>query len=118
MLNLNNYSEKGIVEQRIQEWLYEARLNYFAREIMRTLAIEDEDEISFSLNRAFRACAILNIPVHRNFKRVYCFDGKNLIADWKISVLACYLIVINCDPSHESAAKAQLYFAMNKATKK
>ena len=101
-----------------QEWLFEARLNYYASEIMRTLAIEDEEEIALSLSRAFRVCASLNIPFHRHFKKVYCFDGTYLIPDWKISDLASYLIVINCNPIHEGVAKAQLYFAMKMNAKK
>ena len=81
---------------------------------MEMLDIEDAEEIVRSLNRTFHACGTLNISFNRNFKRVYRFDGERLIVDWKISPLACYLIIINCNPNHESVAKAQIYFAMNK----
>ena len=118
MLILQKHTDKRIQEQTTPPWLFEARLGYFVSDIMQTLTIEDADEIASSLNRAFRACIVLNIPFSRNFKRVYRFDGTHLIADWKISSLACYLIVINCNPANEHVAKAQLYFAMNNAAKR
>ena len=111
-------TENRVEEQKKQQWFFEARLNYFVSEIMNRLNIDNMDEIAMSLNRAFQACDILQLPIHRNFKRVYRFDGENMIVDWKISGLACYLVIINCNPGNENVAKAQLYFAMNKAAYK
>jgi DNA-damage-inducible protein D len=113
MLKLYDYLEAMIEERNRRYWFFETKLNFYASEIMQSLDIEDADDIASSLNRAFRACETLQIPLNRNFKRVYCSDGKNLNLDWKISAFACYLIIINCNPRHESVAKAQLYFAMN-----
>lgn len=118
MLTLYDYLQTSIEKHNQQQWFAESKLNYFASEIMQTLAIDDADEIAISINRAFEACSILHIPFQQNFKRVYCYDGQNLLMDWKISSLACYLIVINCNPNRESVAKAQLYFAMNNLTPK
>jgi hypothetical protein len=103
-----------IVRRYTDQWLFEARLNYFVSDIMATLDIEDVNEIAASLNRAFQACGTLQLPFSRNFKKVYRSDGDKMLMDWKISPLACYLIVINCNPSYEHVAKAQLYFAMHK----
>jgi len=108
-----NISFNSIEEHNKHQWLLDAHLNYLASEIMEALEIEDADEISESLNRAFLACSTLHIPLHRNFKRIYCYDGEHMIADWKISSLACYLIVINCNPAHENVAKAQIHFALH-----
>ena len=108
-----DYPESGIELHREYEWLFAPSLNYLASEVMEALDIEDVEEIKISLQRAFVACRNLHIPLHRNFKKVYRYDGENMIADWKISSLACYLIVINCSPVHEGVAKAQLYFATN-----
>lgn len=118
MLNLYKLPGNGVQEYKKQQWFFEARLNYFASEVMDMLGIVDADETDLSLYRAFQVCGTLQLPVHRHFKRVYRSDGENLIADWKISPLACYLIVINCDPIHENVAKAQLYFAIHTAANK
>jgi len=115
MLKHYNKSENKVEKKGQRQWFFDAQLNYFANEIMQTLAIEDADEIAQSLNRAFQACITLKIPFNRNFKRVYRFDGKNMMPDYKVSGLACYLIIINCNPSHERVAKAQLYFAIKQA---
>jgi len=113
MLNPSKQSETFMPAIAKSTWLFDARYPYLASEIIDSLNIKDANEIAISLNRAFIACRILQIPLHRNFKKVYRFDGETMVADWKISALACYLIVINCNPSHESVARAQLYFAMN-----
>jgi hypothetical protein len=118
MLKLYDYLEAMLEERNKQRWFFEAKLKFYASEIMKSLDIEDADDIASSLNRAFKACDSLQIPLNRNFERVYCYDGKGLTLDWKISALACYLIIINCNPSHESVAKAQLFFAMNQSRSK
>lgn len=118
MLKQYDNFEINMALQNNEPWFFEPRLNYFACDILDTLEITDADERVLSLNRAFQACGTLQISINRNFKRVYRFDGENLIIDWKISSLACYLIVINCNPSHEQVAKAQLYFAMNSSFRK
>ena len=112
MLNLNVFSEKSIVSYNRQNWFFEPRLNYFVSEVMEKLNIEDKDEIAASVNRAIQVCGTLQLPQHCNFKKVYRFDGENMIMDWKISSMACYLIIINCNPKNEYVAKAQLHFAI------
>ena len=95
----------------------EVQLEHLASEVLESLEVADEAEIADSLSRAFLACQMLHIPVQRHFRRVFCFDGIQMIADWKMSSLACYLLVINCNPSHEAVAKAQLFYAMNHSVK-
>lgn len=114
MLKLYDHLEILLEEENERERFIETSLNFFAVDIMEILDIADEEEITISLNRAFQVCSKLNIPFNENFKRVYRFNGEVLIADWKISPLACYLIIINCDPGHERVAEAQLYFAANR----
>jgi hypothetical protein len=114
MLKVLEY--RSIQRNQSPSWLLNAKLNYLASDIMEMLAITDTDETALSIDRAFQACRMLHIPVSLNFHRVFCFDGKDLFIDWKISALACYLIVINSDPKYEGVAKAQLWFAMNKAS--
>ena len=114
MLKQYNYIELMLEKQNSSFWFFEPKLKYFANDIMKMMEIIDAIEIDSSLNRAFQACGTLNIPFNRNFKKIYRFDGENIVVDWKISSLACYLIIINCSPCHEIVAKAQLYFALNR----
>ncbi len=112
MLKLYDHIENVMEEQNIHQWYFEGGLNYFANDIMEALDIEDALEFAISINRAFQACGKLNVSFDRNFKRVYRFDGDNLIADWKISSLACYLIIINSKPIYSKVARAQLFFSL------
>ncbi|HEY0031024.1 MAG TPA: hypothetical protein VGC65_09720 [Bacteroidia bacterium] len=118
MLKLYDYLEAMMEVRNNRQWYFETRLNYFASDVMETLEIKDPAEIAFSLERAFQACKTLNIPFSRNFKKVFRFDGEKLFADWKISALAGYLIIINCNPSYPPVANAQLFFAMNQVVNK
>ena len=116
MLKLYDYLEAVLEEGNSRKWFFESRLDFFVNDIMEILNIDNVEEINSSLNRIFQACSTLNIPYNKNFKRVYRFDGEGLITDWKISPLACYMVIINCNQSYEYVAKAQLYFAMTKLT--
>ena len=118
MLKIYDYLEETPEELNRRKLFFENSFKYYTSDIMELLNIKDTDDIVSSLNRAFLACESLQIPLNYNFKKIYCFDGKNMIVDWKISTLACYLIVINCNPSNECVAKAQLYFALNQVTPK
>lgn len=116
MLKLYDCLEAVMEEQKNRQWYFETKLTFFASDIMETLKIKDFQEMNSALTRVFHACETLNIPFNNNFMRVFRADDENIIADWKISPLACYLIIINCDPRYENVAKAQLFFAMNQNT--
>ena len=118
MLKQYDDLDTRLIEEYGKHIYSEARLNYFASEVMEILAIDDADEIATSLSRAFQACGTLHLSFNNNFKKVYRYDGENMIADWKISSLACYLIVINSNPANEHVARAQLYFATKVTTGK
>lgn len=112
-LKIYDYLDVLMQEHKKQQF-ENFKLKYFVSDIMSDLNINDANEIEFSLNRAFAACSILNISKHLNFKKIYRFDGENLHIDWKISSLACYLIIVNCNPSNEFVALAQLHFGFNR----
>jgi len=114
MLKIYDYLEKMLEAQQQRQNDAETKLNFFVSEVMEILAIEESEEIVISLNRTFRAFGTLQLPFNQNFKKIYRFDGIDMVLDWKISPLACYLIIINCDPTNELVAKAQLHFAMNR----
>lgn len=118
MLKLYDYLETMMEEHNSRQWYYETKLNYFASEIIDMLEVDDASEIALSLSRAFQACDTLNIPFSKNFKRVYRYNDEGISSDWKISSLACYLLIINSNPNNESVAKAQIYFAMNQVANK
>jgi len=104
-----------LAERQSRHRFFEPRLPYFLNDTLEKLSIEDADEIETALNRTFEACRILKIPLSHNFKRVYRYDDAYIMEDYKISALAHYLFIINCNPTNEKVARAQLYFVMHKS---
>jgi hypothetical protein len=82
----------------------------YASELTERLNVS-EDELDAAVERAFKACASLNISIKHNFKSVFRTCEDHLVTDWKLSALACYLIVINADPANERVARMQVHFA-------
>ena len=112
-IEIYDYLDSIMQEYKKQEWLRELKLDFFVSDVMKNLNINDETEITISINRTLDVCHNLKISVPQNFKKIYRSDGYNIHTDWKISSLACYLIIINCNPNNETVAKAQLHFVLN-----
>jgi hypothetical protein len=113
-LKIYDYLDIVMQEYQQQQWFKNFQLHFFVSDIMSHLNIDSAQEIAISMNRTFDVCNTLQISKPQNFKKIYRFDGKNLLIDWKISSLACYLIIINCNPTNEFVARAQLHFALNR----
>ena len=113
-IKLYDYLDIVLQEHQKQQWFKNYQLHYFVRDIMNNLNINNTQEIEIAVQRTLDACKILEISKSQNFKKIYRYDGANLHVDWKISALACYLIIINCNPANEFVAKAQLHFALNR----
>lgn len=112
MLKPYDYLDEILAGQAFSQRIQDLKLNRFASEIMELLEISDEQEIQSSLERAFQTIDSLNISFDSNFRKVFRYNGDSLVADWRVSPLAFYLIVINCSPGHKMVARAQLYFTM------
>jgi hypothetical protein len=82
----------------------------YASELKERLNVSDE-ELEVAIDRAFKACASLGISIRQNFKSVFRTCDDHLLEDWKLSPLACYLLVINADPANERVARMQIHFA-------
>jgi hypothetical protein len=82
----------------------------YASELTDRLKIS-EDDFDDAMERAFSACVSLDIPIKTNFRSVYRSFENYLVTDWKLSSLACYLIIINSDPANANVARIQLLFA-------
>jgi hypothetical protein len=86
-------------------------LLYYASDIEQSMGFSDE-ELEEAIERAFQACTSMHISIDDNFKAIYRSDNRHeMIADWKLSPLACYLLIINANPSNSNVARVQLFFA-------
>lgn len=106
--------------ERISDSLYQKEdvpeLIYYASEIFVSVGLSQE-ELKMAIDRAFKACTTLNISIDNHFKPVFRSDGMHeMEPDWRLSALACYLLIINADPSNSNVAKVQLFFASKNFT--
>lgn len=108
MLKLYDPLEDYLNEFNRQKNVVELR--YYASDVIESLGLIEDKELQIAVNRALNICSSLHISIDENFRTIYRFNGNNLITDWKISTLACYLITINANPSNRKVAEAQLFF--------
>lgn len=112
---LQNYSEqtfesiKHINEYGQEYWL--------ARELARVLEYADWRNFEYAIFKAMDACKNSGIPVAEHFGETTSFTkignaATRKIGDYALSRYACYLIVMNADPSKEIVAVGQTYFAV------
>lgn len=114
MLKIYDYLDEVLATQRIKQVRHRQQMLYYASDIMERMGDVSADDFAETLLRTMKICSALEIPIPDNFKKVYRFDGENLITDWQLSSLACYLLLLNGNPSNPSVAKVQLYAAFHK----
>ena len=71
------------------------RHDYYLGRLCTQLGYERVEEISGTLEKVFRLCRALDIPVNENFERVFFERGSTLYSDWKITRLGMYLFILN-----------------------
>ena len=112
---LEQYSEetfesiKHINEYGQEYWL--------ARELGRALQYADWRNFENAIFKAMDACKNSGVSLDDNFGEVTSFTKMNngkprKISDYALSRYACYLIVMNGDPSKSVIAVGQTYFAV------
>lgn len=114
MLKLYDYLDEVLATQQIKQTHHRQRLTYYASDIMGRMG-ENILAAGFTdtLFRTFKVCSALEIPINDNFKKIYRYDGQQMITDWKLSPLACYLLMLNGNPQNPSVAKVQLFAAFH-----
>lgn len=67
-------------------------------------------ELDDSLQRAFRVCMQLHIPIASHFRRIHVYDqdGEREL-EWALSDLALYLLLLNGNPQNPGVAHAQAW---------
>lgn len=89
-------------------------VHFYASDLKNQLGLLEGNDFEDALERAFKVCRTLAISIEDNFKSVYRYNSTELVPDWKLSNLACYLIIVNANPENRNVAKAQVYYAMRK----
>ena len=84
---------------------------FSAQELMRILEYDNAKQFGVVIEAARRACQTQRIPIHHHFRTIFISDCEAVYQDYRLSGLACYLIVMNADPVYPAVAQAQLRLA-------
>lgn len=86
---------------------------WWASDLMGMLGYSEEDSAKFrkSIDKATKACISLNIDHYSNIIPVERDVEGGVKRDYKLTRFACYITVMNSDPSFPNVAAAQYYFA-------
>jgi hypothetical protein len=93
---------------------YDGRdLHFLSTDLLHHFGFGDEHSVEEAIRRAMRACMSLKIAHMRHFRHVFLADERGISHAWKLSVLGCYLTILNEDPSHPLVAQMQasMFFA-------
>jgi len=73
-------------------------------------AYNDGAELGNAIQRAFQICLQLRIPIMRNFRSIHVYDDHGEVeADWALSDLAFYLLLLNGNAANPDVAHAQAW---------
>ena len=115
MNDINRYSEQTFEQiKHINEYGQEF---WYARELQRVLEYSDYRNFELTIYKAMNACKGSGLIVPDHFgevtEMVLIGSGAHrALASYALSRYACYLIVMNSDPSKEVIAVGQTYFAV------
>ena len=94
--------------QRLIEEVMVGQHLYYGSDIAATLGYESDHAFEEVIRTAIHACVTLHVTVKYHFLPLYRQGDDGLYADWKLSRLACTLIVLHADPEHPEVTEAQL----------
>ena len=104
------YEETIPVIEDFMQSVFERRHRYYASELLRKLVHKRDFQIEPAIRKAITICKLTGIPVQDHFRAVYRCDASGLSRDWKLSELACSLIIVSYDPVDEEVKRIRESF--------
>jgi hypothetical protein len=71
------------------------QLRYYASELTSECPMDSHQQYGEYLKKAMAICQLSHLPVSEHFKPVCRERNRTVIKDWKLSELACSIILIN-----------------------
>ncbi|MFW5821848.1 MAG: hypothetical protein ACOCU7_00545 [Tangfeifania sp.] len=110
---LATYYEYNYTDPLIEAFL--SRMNdlnyhYYASELLSRLMQSDDFDFNASVRKAIAILRLTGIPVQQHFSCVYRSAAQETRRDWKMSELACSLVVISAEPANIEITKIQNAF--------
>lgn len=110
---LARYYDYNQVDPMIE--LFLSRINdlnyrYYASELLERLMQTDDFDFDASVRKAIAILRLTGIPVQQHFSCIYRSETRGTRRDWKMSELACSLIIISANPENREVEEVQQAF--------
>jgi hypothetical protein len=76
-------------------YIIELELKFYASNVLPRIGIIEQTDFEVAINKAVTLCRLTNVPVSKHFKVIYIENNKSITKDWKLSQLACRIILIS-----------------------
>ena len=107
---LARYYEYNNIDPMIEAFL--SRVNdlnyrYYASELLNQLMQSDDFNFEASVRKAIAILRLTGVPVQKHFSCVYRSADQGTRRDWKMSELACNLIIMSSEPTSSEIREMQ-----------
>jgi hypothetical protein len=86
----------------------DSHCRFYASDLAPSLGYDTQNAIDNLIRTAIGAGAALQITLSYHFVPLFRHGEDGLFPDWRLSQLACTLIVMHADPQHPEVTNAQL----------
>ena len=93
----------GMFISRMNELNY----RYYASELLYRMLHSDKFDLDSSIRKAIAILRLTGIPVQDHFSCVYRSDASGIKRDWKLSELACSLVLISYESTNSEIDEFQ-----------
>jgi hypothetical protein len=100
-----NYTDP-IIESFISQ-INDLNYHYYASELLNRLMQSADFNFDASMRKAMAILRLTGIPVQQHFSCIYRSDAFATKRDWKLSELACSLVVISAEPANNEIEEIQ-----------
>lgn len=85
----------------------ELNYRYYASELLNRLMHSEDFDFSASIRKAIAILRLTGIPVQQHFSCIYRSARRGMQRDWKLSELACSLVIISAEPENQEIEEVQ-----------
>ena len=86
------------------------RYRYYASDLLQSYLHAQNSNLESSIRRAIAILRLTGLPANQHFRRIYRSDILGLAGDWRLSELACGLVILSFDETNDDAYQIQQSF--------
>ncbi len=106
----NQYNQLNPAIELFLGRMNDLRYRYYASELLQSYLHAEKCNIDDSIRKAIAIMRLTGLPVHLHFKRIYRSDVMGISSTWRLSELACGLVILSFDETNKDAYQVQQSF--------